>query len=185
MRSGRILATMCVGALGLVMVVGCPAPIQLPPVDVPLPGSVSGGLALEANVAKTASGTVNVPSLGVTVANATLRLDPNAVTISPADSAKARQAQTGELNTAEVTVWVASPDQSETVCTEGEEYGPFTIEFDDEFVIQSIAPSQVTLSQNTVDLLNSGQISLCIEAVMSIDGTISIASLEIQVGITL
>jgi hypothetical protein len=184
MRSGRILAAMCVGALGMVMVVGCPAPIQLPPIEVPL-GSSLGEFELQADVPKQLSGTTAINTGGTTVANGTLQLDPSAITITPAESAKVRQAQTAGTNTAVVTVRVASADAVSTVCDEGEQYGPFTIEFDDDYVVQSVTPSQVTLSQNTVDLLNAGQISLCIEAVMSIDGTISIGSLVIQVGITL
>ena len=184
MRNGRILATMCFAFLGTLVLVGCPAPIQLPPVEVPLSGSL-GEFALEAGVPKQVSGPATVPSAGVTIANATLRIDPSPITVGPSESAKARQAQVGEANTAVITVWVASANQASTVCDEGERYGPFTIEFDDDYVIQSITPSQVTLSQNTVDLLNSGQVSLCIEAVMSIDGTISIGSLVIQVGVYL
>lgn len=184
MRNGRILAAMCFVVLGMVMITGCPVPLPSPPIEVPL-GSSLGEFELEADVPKQLAGTTTVDTLGTTVVNGTLQIDPSAITISPTQSAKARQAQVGGTNTAEVTVRIASAAEVSTVCSDGELYGPFTIEFNDDYVIQSITPSQVTLSQNTVDLLNSGQISLCIEAVMTIDGTISIASLVIQVGFTL
>jgi hypothetical protein len=76
----------------------------------------------------------------------------------------------------EITVWIASGDEVETVCDTGEEYGPFSVKLEDNVPV-SVDPSEVTLSQNTLDLLNSGSFSLCIEVISPVDGIVTISSL--------
>jgi len=183
MRQGKcvLISTLCLASLA--MVIGCPAGggIVLPPVPVDIPlGESLGQFSVTAGEPAQQAGTTSFDTGGISVAAATLELDPSTISIAPAESAKTRLAQTGS-NTAVVTVRIASADAVSTVCEAGEQYGPYTVTFDDNFVVQSISPSTVTLSQNTIDLLNAGSFSLCIQVEMSIDGTITIEELRLNI----
>jgi len=181
MRNGKCIFISALCVMSFAMMVGCPSGIvvPLPPVPVPL-GESLGEFTLVANESQSAAGAVPSFDPGVTIVSGSITIDPSVISISPTESAKTRLAQTGP-NTATITARIASADEVETVCASGEEYGPFTITFDDDFVIQSVSPETVTLSQNTVDLLNGGSFSLCIEAEMSVDGIITINELTLNI----
>ena len=181
MLRAKAMLVVATVTLASVLMVGCPAAPLTIPVPIPL-GTSLGEFEVQAGESSQLSGTTSfTPPQGISIASATLELDSDAVTITPTESAKGLQAQVGDSNTAEVTVWIAPFDEVGTVCGGGEQYGPFTITFNDDYVIQSIEPSRVTLSQNTVDLLNAGQFSLCIRVLLPVDGTIRIGSLQLNV----
>ena len=100
---------------------------------------------------------------GLTVKSGTVQLDPDAVTVTPADAgpekAGVSMADGGAFNLT-VTVWIAAVDELTTVCGGGEQYGPFEIALDGNYVPVSIEPSEVTLTQTTADLINAGEISI-------------------------
>jgi hypothetical protein len=115
---------------------------------------------------------------GATVAAGTVSLTPEVVTVT------AEEAGAGKMNVAlqageplVVTVRIADIDELETVCDDGEQYGPFEVTLDENNVPVSITPSEVDLSENTVDLINSGEISLCLRVVSPVSGTVTITRL--------
>ena len=60
-------------------------------------------------------------------------------------------------------------------------FGDITL--DEDYAPIAINPSSVTLTQTTVDLLNAGEFSLCIEVVSPVDGRVTIGSLTLNLGL--
>jgi len=121
---------------------------------------------------------------GYKVGRGSIELDPSDITVTPAASAGGKGAvNLQETSVLTVTVWVASQDELATVCESGEQYGPFEVTLDADFVPTAIAPSRVTLSANTIVLLNSEAFSLCIEVVSPINATVTIATLTFNLGL--
>lgn len=83
----------------------------------------------------------------------------------------------------EVTAFVAAPEDLETVCVDGEEYGPFTVELDESFVPVSVSPSSFTLSSDTLALIEAGQISICLRVVAPVSGELVIERLSLTLGL--
>jgi len=153
------------------------------PVNVPL----SGGLAaydVQADEPAKSSGTANFDTGGISVGRGTIELDPSVITVTPANGTGSKGGVAfQETSTLEITVWVASVDLADTVCEAGEQYGPFSVTLDENFVPIAITPGSVTLSQNTIDLLNAGEFALCIEVISPIDGTVTIGSMTLNLGL--
>ncbi len=173
-KSVSALALLTVVGFG---VVGCPGFVA-PPIAVPVElGEGLGQFTVNANQAAQNAGTTAFGA-PVAVAGASLQFNADDITITPTDQAKT----TGNgTQTGQVTAWIAPAAQVATVCGGGEQYGPFTVTFDDSLNVLSVTPSSVTLSQNTVDLLNGGEISLCIEIIWPIDATVTIEQLTLNV----
>ena len=157
--------------------------MPLIPGDIPL----SGGLAqfdVQAGEAAKSSGTGSFSLEGISLGHGSIELDPSAITLTPAGGAGSKGAvNLQETSTLVITVWIAPIDEVETVCDAGEQYGPFDVTLDENYVPVSIDPSSITLSGGTLDLLNAGEFSLCIEVVSPIDGTVTIESLTLNLGL--
>ena len=131
---------------------------------------------------KTGTGAFELPD--ITLGRGTVELDPDVITVTPADSGGAKgTVNLQQTSILEVTVWIASTDEVETVCETGEQYGPYEVTLDENYVPISIDPPTVTLTQNTLDLLNAGEFSLCIQVVSPVDGTVTIESLTFNLGL--
>jgi len=131
---------------------------------------------------KTGAGAFELPD--ITLGRGTIELDPDVITVIPADSGGAKGAvNLQQTSTLEVRVWIAPAAEVETVCETGEQYGPYEVTLDENYVPISIDPSSVTLTQNTLDLLNVGEFALCIQVVSPIDGTVTIESLTFNLGL--
>ncbi len=111
------------------------------------------------------------------ISSGSVALDPASITVTPAAGPTKGTAamQVGEPLI--VTVKIAPEDEIGTVCDSGETYGPFTVVLDENFFPVSIDPSTVTLTQNTVDLVNLGVFSLCLIVESPVDGTVTIDTL--------
>lgn len=85
----------------------------------------------------------------------------------------------------QVTVWVAGPDAIDTVCTGGtrDTYGPYLVTLDADGGGVSVSPSSVTLQSLTLELLNQGDLSICLEIIAPDDGEVLISELTANVGL--
>ena len=170
-------------ALGVAMLGGCP----LVPITVPVAfdlGDSLGGFEVQAGVPTQNRGTGALGDNPFTIGSGTLALNADVITVTPTGTGGGK----GQVNlqaggTLVVTAWIASVDQLDVVCTDGEQYGPFEVQLDVNYVPVSVDPSSVTLSQNTIDLINVGEFSLCIEVVSPVDGTVTIDRLNFRVGL--
>lgn len=141
-----------------------------------------GSFVLEAGTAVMHAGTVNFNNdSGLTIGSGRLRLDPSVITFTPAAGKFTAFQVVAETLT--VTARVGPPEDVATVCETGETYGPFTVTLDENLQPASIEPDSVGLSQTTIDLLNAGSFSLCLEAVSSVNGTLAIPNMVFDLGL--
>jgi len=178
----RTLTTLSLMAIGCLPLAGCPQRIQIP-VEFSLAGGL-GTFEVQAGVLKQNHGTGLLGDTQVNIGSGTLRIDPANITITPANGGGGK----GTVNlqaggTLVVSASIASADAVDTVCESGEKYGPFNVALDVNNQPVSVDPSSVTLSQNTIDLINGGEFSLCIEVTSPIDGTVTIAALSFSLGL--
>lgn len=167
---------------GLV-VAGCPQSILTVPVAFEL-GNSLGGFEVVAGVPTQNRGTGGVGDAPITIGSGTLTLDPAAITITPAEGGPGKSGVNQQtVESLIVTAWIAPVADLATVCETGEEYGPFTVEVDENYVPQSVDPSSVALTQDTIDLINVGEFSLCLEVTSPVTGTVTIERLNFRVGL--
>lgn len=159
---------------------GCGPSLITIPVDVGL-GSAST-FSVQANTPEQKSFQTTFDTGGLQIGGGSIALDPDVITVNPTQSAKTASVLQDQL-ALEITVRVDDFDSVATVCDTGEQYGPFTVALDSNYVPVSVDPPTVTLSQATIDLLNSGQLSLCVDIVSPVDGTVIIGSLTFNVSL--
>lgn len=165
------------------MVSGCPASLFQITSDFDLAEGMRT-YDLQAEVPVEHTGTYSLADPGVTIGSGSLAIPVSVVSFTPADTSGGKGAvNLQQIGTIEVTAWIASPDELDTVCGGGEEYGPFTIALDENSVPVSISPSSITLTQNTLSLLNGGEFTLCIRAVSTVDGILEIELLRFRFGL--
>jgi hypothetical protein len=119
----------------------------------------------------------------VDVGSGSVTIDLDDVTVTPADGGGGKGTVNLQGGTLTVTAWIASVEELDTVCESGEEYGPFNVELEENNQPVSIDPPSFPLGENTLDLINGGTFSLCIEVVSPIDGTVTIDALSVSLGL--
>ena len=144
-----------------------------------VPFTLSEGLGefeAQAGVPVENRGTGSFEVGGGTISRGTLAIDPSVITVTPApEKAIASPAETSTLI---ITAWIASIEESDTVCGGGEEYGPFNVTLDADNVPIAVDPASIDLTDNTIELISGGEFSLCIRVESPIDATIRIVSLD-------
>lgn len=162
---------------------GCP-PIRVP-VDLNLNGAVGAEFAVQADLSlqRTFGLTFDNQS-GITIGQGTFEIEAKniAVIINPEGPGKGTVGFQASDNSITVTARVAAAGQESSVCTSDDEYGPFTVELSAENVPVSVSPSSITLSENTVTVLNSGVLTLCLEVLAPFNGMVTIHTLTLNVG---
>jgi hypothetical protein len=145
-------------------------------VDFPL-GAGLGQFTVEAELPIARRGTGEFNTGGFTVGTGEIVIGIDGITVTPDENTgdKAAVRQQGEL-TLGITVWLAGVDLLETVCDVGEQYGPYTVTLDADYTPTAIDPPTITLTQATIDLLNTGEFSVCIGVLSPVNGTVTIES---------
>ena len=85
-------------------------------------------------------------------------------------------------NMLRVTVSVGTAAEIEADCANGDVY-EFDVELNDEGVPTSVTATPGTLTQDTIDLVNSGTFSICVEVISPIDGTVLIDEVVLNLGL--
>jgi hypothetical protein len=161
--------------------VGCPQALRVTiPVDL---GEALGTFDVVAGEAVQHRATRGVPQSSIDIGSGTVAIDPDDITFTPADNGGGKIGANLQGGNLIITAWIDAVDAVDAVCETGEEYGPFTVELDDDYNIVDVNPSSVTLTPTTIDLLNGGEFSLCIEVTSPVDGTVSIDTLTFRVGL--
>ena len=96
--------------------------------------------------------------------------------IDPAGSSSAR------ISGSTMTITVSRFEDSDSVCATGELYGPFIIELNDDFSAGGVSPPTATASQQTLDIINTGGYSICIQVTPVITATASLDFVEVDIG---
>lgn len=111
-----------------------------------------------------------------------LRPEDITFTPDPQDEGKGRvNFQAG--SSLQITAFVAAPEDLATVCVDGEQYGPFEVELDEDLVPVAVTPSSFTLSSDTLALIEAGQISICLRVVVPVNGTVVVENLTLTLGL--
>lgn len=174
----RVIAVCCLVPL---IVGGCSF-VQIP-VPVMLPSTV-GNLEVTAGQTVQRSSSITVDVGDVSAGSGTLALSPDAISVTLANTTGQKGgANLQAANTLMVTGWIAGPDTLDTVCGGGDEYGPFTVDLDENGGVTGVSPSSVSLTRNTVNLLNSGEFTICLSVESTVDATVSISRLNFTFGL--
>lgn len=86
-----------------------------------------------------------------------------------------------------VTVWTASIDDVDIVCDAGDHrdtYGPYVVSLDASLQTGvSVSPPTVDLTERTTGWINAGSISFCAQLSSPVDGTVTVQSITINLGL--
>lgn len=86
------------------------------------------------------------------------------------------------IDGSQLFIRIARAEQEATVCTDGELYGPFDISLADNFQPESVTPSSAEATQQTLDVINTGAYSICVQILPLITGIADLNSLDIDFG---
>lgn len=75
---------------------------------------------------------------------------------------------------------VSTAEQIDTVCAEGELYGPFSITLADNFQPESVSPAAAEATQRTLDVINTGSYSVCVQIMPAITAVADLNSLIVD-----
>ncbi|MEK6675194.1 MAG: hypothetical protein AABZ47_06005 [Planctomycetota bacterium] len=180
---GKTRVTLALGTLGLGLIGGCPANPLTIETKFPLVSSL-GQFTVEANVAMQQTGVARLNNGGFNIGSGSVELSPADISIAVA-SATGGKGSVNFQGTSVLTVTVRIDDEANlgTVCGTGDEYGPYNVTLDENFVPVSVDPNQFTLTQTTRDLLNLGRFSLCVEVLSPVTGTVTVDSLTLNLGL--
>ena len=178
------LSVAMLGLMGVFLLqVGACSVLQID-VGVPL-GTSLGQFDVEAGGSQEQAGTITDFQDGSnpTIGSGSVALKSSSITITPTETGDKGMTNLQSNDPIVVTAWIDTIDNAGTVCGGGEEYGPYSVYFDDDYNVTSISPAKITLSQNTIDLLNGGSFSLCVRVESPIGARIEISELSLKVGL--
>ncbi|MBI1827837.1 MAG: hypothetical protein HY287_02085 [Planctomycetes bacterium] len=172
-------------ALGLAIVVGCGQSLFTIASNFQLQNGLES-FDVQAGQPVQKHGSIGIQSTGTvpSIKSGKLLISPSKITFTPTSGTPKGNvnAQAAE-NTITVTVKLDTAEADATVCDSGEEYGPFVVTLDSNNQPTSVDPSEVTLSQNVIDLLNGGRFSVCIDVTSTVNGTVGIQALTFKFGV--
>jgi len=179
MNTSKLLALGLITAVGLPWS-GCMARV---PIELSLAAGGFGTFLVEAGVPEKNKGPYSLTGRQVNVGSGSLTIYLADISVAPADGGGGKGTVNLQGGTLRITAWIAPADEVETACETGDQYGPYSVELDEDDQPVSKHPSNIPLSDETLDLINGGSFSLCIEVVSPIDGTVTIDALSIDLGL--
>lgn len=84
-------------------------------------------------------------------------------------------------DSAQMFLRVAASEAIETVCAFGELYGPFDVMLDSAFQPATVSPGTASATQATIDVVNTGAYSLCVQVLPPIDAIVDLNRLGFTV----
>ncbi len=205
MRSkfGMILASLTV--VGMLQVGGC-TPVTFP-ILFDLVGVNLGTFDVTAGDPERVSGGLTFDNTtGIEIGSGNLEISPESISVTPAQTGSGKFAPTAqeigtcldacnlagvdaatcsdvcENNELRVTVWIGTTEAIAEDCENGDAY-VFDVTLDDSGQATSVSVSPSQMTQDTIDLFNSGTFGVCVEVISPIDGTIVIDTLTANVGL--
>lgn len=82
-----------------------------------------------------------------------------------------------------LTLSIAPAEAVDFVCEDGEIYGPFSITFDDDYQPLMASPSSAEATSHTLDIINIGSYSVCVQVTSPIAGEVTLGQVEFSTGI--
>ena len=182
MRGKLLVLVVALAAVGIWQVGGCANVI--PQQTVPFNLGSGGVFDVEAGVESEKTFTSDsFDTGGITLGSGSLKINPDAVTVTPAGAA-GKGAQNLQANQSLfITAWIDDLENVDTVCGSEDVYGPYEVVLDAGYNVVSITPDSITFSQNTLDLFNLGRFSLCIRVESPVTGQVEIEALTFSLGL--
>jgi len=181
-RFGKLILS-AVAAIALVSCSGCGSAR----VTVPLAlDGTAGTFEVTAGEPTAKALTGDMSNSGIAVGSGALLLRAEDISFTPADNGGGKGTVNYQDGGAVIIVsgGVAAGADVATVCDEPvDTYGTFTITLDADFNVESIEPASISLEQSTIDLINSGPISICLTVESDVDGTLVIDELTFSLGL--
>jgi|GEM_PF-6796293 len=81
-----------------------------------------------------------------------------------------------------LTPRIAPAEAVDFVCEEGEIYGPFLITLDDQYQPVNVEPSSAKANTHTLDIINIGSYSVCIQVTSPVDSEVTLDRIEFSAG---
>lgn len=204
-RTTRLFGLALTVCSAMILTTGCPSLIPTVPIDVDLDDAGAGSFDVVAGTPVQRTAQLTGGGSSIDIGRGSVQLDPSVITYSPAggpakgllnaqavencqDACDAAGIDSelcssvcadGQIS---VRVWVGTLDEIETVCATGDEYGPFLVTLENGEPT-AVDPSSVTLTDETLNLLNGGDFSICVEVIAPEDGNVLIDSLRFNVGL--
>lgn len=181
------------GAVLAISVCGCTN--LIPPQAVNF--SLNGGAGLQFPVTPGESvqrmATLSFDPAGLNITGGTFELNPDAISVEGEEAPPGKFATRLQAGTVTVTGRVAFPGQEEDVCNSTDSYGPYDVSFDDDFTVTGVSPDSITLSSNTIAVLNTEpdpqtglvSVSICLDVSAPFTGMVTIRALTFNINITL
>lgn len=178
--------SMMVGAALAVSTSGCTS--LIPPQTIAFELNEGAGLVFPVTACEPIERTVTLTfdSAGLNITSGTFELKPEDITLNVDVEQPGKSAVAGQ-NTCDLTVEgrVAATGQEADVCTSTDDYGPYVVTLDDDFMITGIDPATITLSEATISVLDTGTVTVCLEVTAPFSGTVTISALTFNVNLTL
>lgn len=180
--------------LGLVAAIsGCANLIPPQAVNFDLNGGAGLEFAVTPGEPVQRMATLSFNPAGVNITGGTFEIKPEAITLN------AEEAQPGKIATrlqggvVTVSGRVAIPGQEDDVCNSTDVYGAYDVTFDNNLAVTDINPSSITLSTNTITVLNADpdpttgliSVAICLDVSAPFTGTVTIRALTFNINITL
>ncbi len=196
-KAGLMLAA--AGLLGAWQVSGCGG--VLPTIPVPIPLGSASDFDVEAGTPRQqAFQTSGFNTGGLQVGRGSVELDPTVITVDETDNDALQLITCGDAcalagvdaatctavcedGQLQVTIWVGLASEADTVCSTGDEYGPYLVTLDGENNPVSVDPSTATLQPKTIQAINNQAASICLEVISPVTGTVTIDSIILNAGL--
>lgn len=89
----------------------------------------------------------------------------------------------GDGSTLEITAWIGSPAQLDTIFETGDRYGTYRVTLNEAGQGVSVSPSSIQLADRTIGLLNAGQFSIGFELIFGENATVVVDSFTLNLGL--
>jgi len=130
---------------------------------------------------------------GLNIAGGTFQIKSEDITVDEEEAQPGKQATRLQGGTLTVSGRVAMSGQEDAVCTSTDAYGPYDVSFDESFAVTGVSPDSITLSSNTVSVLNADPdpttglvtVAICLDVSAPFTGTVTIRALTFNINITL
>jgi len=131
---------------------------------------------------------IGITHLTITGAPAGTQIGSGAFILDPADFEPFEPAGPGKFQVAAqadgfeftVTAWAYAQDRPDGACGVGDEYGEYTVGVDATNEIVSVDPAELTLQPDTIDLINAGNLAVCLRVTSPVSGIVRLGAFRFK-----
>jgi len=185
--------SLMVGAAVAVSTSGCTS--LIPPQSVEFELNQGAGLQFPVTPGEAVQrmATLSFDPAGLNITGGTFEIKPEAISVEEDEAQPGKVATRLQAGTVTVTGRVAVPGQEDDVCNSTDTYGPYDVTFNNDFTVSEVNPDSISLSNNTIAVLNAEpdpqtglvSVDICLEVSAPFTGMVTIRALTFNINITL